>query len=402
MTGEMIKRVNIRGYKSLKEINNVELRPLNILIGPNNGGKTNFIDFFRLLSECAEGRLEEGFVNRGGFDSIIYANSTDRKIAWETYFLNIDETDSQLSYKVELTKRGYSPIVEKEELFKRLTGEEEMSLITSSSGKVSLRRSGPDIPSVFEDLQGRIDERMRVAQLKNDQLIIAQISDPFVYPAVFRLSSYLKSWGFYSEFPTGLDSPLRRAQSLRPGLCVSPSGDNLFSVLNNLRERHEYREYYNEILKTLRVLFPTLGDFHFPPVAGEGKIALAWEGGEFKREFPSYILSDGLLKFLCLTTLLLSPELPPLICIDEPEIGLHPRSMGLIGELLTAAANRTQLIVATHSPQLIKQLKPEDILTVEKKDGATELRRLPPEELGSWLKDFTLDELWLTGVIGGR
>lgn len=378
----MIKKVQIKGFKSLKKVVDLEMRPLNVLIGPNNGGKTNFIDFFRLLSEGAAKKLAEGFVTRGGFDSVLYAGSTEKKIAWEITLSGI-KPDSQLSYtySVELIKKGYSQIVEKEELKERggLLGKRELTLLEELLIKV---RSLKDVT--------------------NDELITAQISDPFGYPISFELQQYLKSWGFYSEFSTDLDSPLRKAQPLRAGLRVSPSGDNLFSVLHHMKERHQYRDTYNEILKTVKVIFPTLEDLHFPPEAGEGKIALAWEGSEFPKEFPSYSLSDGVLKFLCLTTLLLSPNPPKLICIDEPEIGLHPRSIDLISELLTACSQRSQLIVATHSPQIIRKLKPEDVLIVERKDGATELQRLSAEELKSWLKDFTLEELWLTGVIGGR
>lgn len=377
-----IKRIKIRGFKSLKEID-FEMRPLNVLIGPNNGGKTNFLEFFEFLFEAASEELQNAIDNRGGFDALLFAGYSDsmsKEISWEINFIIPEIKNFGIrSYKVALRLSWPRTKVNSEWLDKLDLWKEKRT---------------PNL--LGSSLQGALLGKPK-AELAEGELIIAQAPKE---PLERFLRDYMRSWAIY-EFSTAKDSPLRREQSLKAGVRISPTGDNLASVLHNMRDQVEYRDAYNEIIKTLRVAFPTFKDLHFPCVVSEGKIALKWEG-EFKRDFPAHVLSDGILKFLCLTTLLLSPDLPDLICIDEPEIGLHPQLIGLVAELLTAASERTQLIVATHSPQLIKRLKPEDVVIVEKKDGATELRRLPPEELESWLKDFTLDELWLTGVIGGR
>lgn len=392
----MIKKVHITGFKSLKEVVDLEMRPLNVLIGPNNGGKTNFLDFFETLSEAMYEELGNAIARRGGFDSILYAGYADdkeRKISWEIGF-GSRAGEIETLYKVELNPdKAYKTRVAVEQLdgknlrtkvIKKVKAQKSRTGLLGSLGEVSL---GEVLGAVDEEVELPHDGELAIAQIPQERI-------------EYVLRAYIKSWVLY-EFSTTADSPLRREQSLKAGVQVSPSGDNLAAVLLNMKERVEYRDAYNEIIKTLRVAFPTFKELHFPCEVSEGKIALRWEEG-FRRDFSVSALSDGVLKFLCLATLLLSPNLPPLICIDEPEIGLHPKSVALVGELLTAAAQRTQLIVATHSPQVIRQLKPEDILIVEKKDGATELRHLPLEELQSWLKDFTLEELWLTGVIGGR
>lgn len=395
MTGLIeTKRIKIHGFKSLKDID-FEMKPLNVLIGPNNGGKTNFLEFFEFLSKAAYEELQNSIARCGGFDSLLFAgyvNSKsieDKKISWEIDFSIpfLPDEERDFSYKVTLASEWpYSSgasidneWLNKNNLKERMQKQTLTPLERSLRGGLLGRSLGkPGRP------------------LKEGELTIAQAPQDIE----IHLREYIRSWAIY-EFSTATNSPLRREQSLKAGVRISPTGDNLAAVLHSMKERGEYREAYNEIIKTLKVAFPTLKDLRFPCEVSEGKIALRWEG-EFKREFPANVLSDGVLKFLCLTTLLLSPDPPDLICIDEPEIGLHPQLIGLVAELLTAASERTQLIVTTHSPQLIKRLKPEDVVIVEKKDGATELRRLPPEELESWLKDFTLDELWLTGVIGGR
>lgn len=378
MANVKIERIKIHGFKSLKEID-FEMRPLNVLIGPNNGGKTNFLEFLEFLSEAAHEELQDAIARRGGFFSLLYAGYGDSKkaeISCEVDFLILSE---KVSYKVALSPDFLATKV----MGEWFQGQNLWGKRTFITPRQAL-------------LKELLEEPEQKKRLKNGELIIAQ--DP-KESHEYLLRNYLRSLAIY-EFSTAKNSPLRREQSLKAGIRISPDGDNLASVLHNMKERGEYRDAYNEIIKTLRVAFPTFKDLHFPCEVSEGKIALRWEG-EFKRDFSSAVLSDGVLKFLCLTTLLLSPDPPDLICIDEPEIGLHPQLISLVAELLIAASERIQLIVATHSPQLIERLRPEDVV-VEKKDGATELRRLPPEELKSWLKDFTLSELWLTGVTGGR
>jgi predicted ATPase len=378
-----IKRIKIHGFKSLKEID-FELRPLNVLIGPNNGGKTNFLDFFAFLSEAAHEQLQDAIARRGGFHSLVFAGYADpknQKLFWEIQCETPIVENPRISYKTTLTSTLSFPPG---------TKVEEESLGGQDLGV----RKRP-----FSDLEKILagHKILEKPKLKEEELVIAQEPKELVE---FMFRDYMRSWTIY-EFSTAENSPLRREQSLKADIRISPTGDNLASVLHNLREQGQYREAYNEIIKTLKAAFPAFKDLHFPSGGGEGKIIIRWEEG-FRRDFSANVLSDGVLKFLCLATLLLSSDPPDIICIDEPEIGLHPGLIGLVAEMLVAASEKTQLIVATHSPQLITHLKPEDVVVVERENGATVLKRLPAEQLQSWLRDFTLGELWLTGVIGGR
>lgn len=141
-----------------------------------------------------------------------------------------------------------------------------------------------------------------------------------------------------------------------------------------------------------------------PPGGGDGKVSLGW----FERPYGSQgmisanLLSDGTLKLLCLIAILKSPDPPSLICIDEPELGLHPDWIKLVAELLQDAACRTQVIVATHSPHIVSKLDADQVIVVDKVDGETKMKRLEKADLENWLKDFSLSELWLAGHFGGR
>jgi predicted ATPase len=184
---------------------------------------------------------------------------------------------------------------------------------------------------------------------------------------------------------------------------LAPDGSNLASVLYTLQSTEERSVAYNEICATLSAAFPEFRELRFPPEGGDGRILLRWVEKGQKYGRSSFDLSDGTLSFLYLATLLLGPKPSLLICIDEPEVGLHPHAIRLVAEMLQAAAERTQLVVATHSPILVDAVKPEQVVIVEKgEDGATQFRRLDAEELKEWLKEFSLGELWLTGHLGER
>jgi len=393
-----INRIKIHGFKSLKEIG-FEMRPLNVLIGPNNGGKSTFLEFFEFLSKAAHEELQNVMAKGGGFLSLLFAGYADseseesKKISWEIDFTALPGSKQEKSFSYKVTLAPSFPFFRKTQVVAEWLNER------------NLREEKRTVASLPPPPSKGLFLGKPEAELEEGELIVAQAPKELIE----RFSrDYMRSWAIYKFSTENVPfcSPLRGEQSLKAGVKISPDGGNLASVLLNMREQGKYRDAYNEIIKTLRVAFPTFKDLHFPCEVSEGRITLRWEGSEFKREFPMHVLSDGILKFLCLTTLLLSPDPPDLILIDEPEIGLHPGLIDLVREMLVAASERTQLIVATHSPQLVTRLKPEDIVVVEKEDGATVFKRVPqrltPEELESWLKDFTLAELWLTGVIGGR
>jgi predicted ATPase len=162
-------------------------------------------------------------------------------------------------------------------------------------------------------------------------------------------------------------------------------------------------DIWDEVLEILRAAYPDFKTITFFPEGGDGKVMLRWwEPPYEKGGVSANFLSDGTLKFLCLVTILKTPDPPPLICIDEPELGLHPDWVEIVAELMQSAAARTQLIVATHSPQIVAKLDPEQVIVTEKENAETHLRRLERRELEKWLNEFNLSDLWLAGEFGGR
>ncbi|MBI3606996.1 MAG: AAA family ATPase [Nitrospirae bacterium] len=386
----MIKQLKIRGYKSLKELD-LELGPLTALIGPNAGGKTNLLDFFAFLSEAVNEKMQKAVPDRGGFQSLVFAGGADR-ISWDLEFGPVGTLafeESGIRYKVELKGIRHMHTIESEELTK-----DSMPLVTARKGKATFRRMSHQALKNL-DTTPEMD-------LMDSELSIAQVRDPQAYPTLDRVRTYIASWTTYGNFDTSINAPIRQAQFAGPDNRLLPDGSNLTTVLYHLRNHSEYRTEYSEILETLRVAYPHFEELNFP-AESQGKIILHWKSKHFKRSFSSTFLSDGTLRFLCLVTILLSPDPPPLICIDEPELGLHPSLLHLIADLLKNAAVRTQLVVATHSPQLVSCIDAKQVAVVESEQVATTIKRLADRpELEKWLKDFSLGELWTMGELGGR
>jgi predicted ATPase len=234
------------------------------------------------------------------------------------------------------------------------------------------------------------------------ELAIFQVRDQNNYPTPYKLLRLLQEWTLYRNIDVGPNTPIRQPGLIRPTVRLAPNGSNLASVLNSIQQQHPAT--WKEIEELLETVY---SDFHaitFPPEGGDGKVVLRWWERPYEKQggFSADLLSDGTLKLLCLIAMLKSPDPPPLICIDEPELGLHPDWIKLVAELLQSAASRTQVVVTTHSPQLVSQLSPDQIIVADKGNGETRLTRLSGEGLEKWLVEFNLGDLWLAGHIGGR
>lgn len=248
------------------------------------------------------------------------------------------------------------------------------------------------------------------SQFTSTEMAITQIRDTTAYTTVDKLRLYLANIMVHRPFNTEENAPIRDAQVL--GICeaevpptrLSRYGDNLTNVLYFLHNEPQYQDYYEEYLLTLQRAFPTFEKFIFPADAGQGKTILAWKDRSFpNRALTANFLTDGTLRFMCLLAALYDPEPPPLLCIDEPEVGLHPQLLRLLASVLKEASERMQIIVSTHSSDLISFLENAgDIVVVESEEGWSTLKRLSQQELQHWLKEYSLGELWKSGEIGGR
>jgi predicted ATPase len=396
----MITSLTVKGYRSLKDVT-IPLGPLNVMIGPNGGGKTNIMDVVALLQEGARGNLSNGIadVRRGGIRRLLFAGGA------ETIEMQVEipvregstqrlglGTANTLSYGVVLApvRDGYR--VESERIqgndIRMATSSQQMlsGLLAALSG--TAKPTGKNLP----------------AEPKPAELVLSQAETLPVGPLRERAELVRALLGYFASLyrlpDTRPDAPMRLPQVVRPETELKPDSSNLAALLNLLSESDQRRQEYEAIREELQAGFPhEFEDLRFPAAHGEGTIMMRWLEKAFPtHSFDTFEISDGTINFVRLAALIETSGWGT-VCIDEPEIGLHPRLIGLVAEMLQAASKRTQFIVATHSPTLVGALKPEEVLVVEKEDGATQVRRLDAEALKEWLKDFSLDELWLTGQL---
>jgi predicted ATPase len=220
----------------------------------------------------------------------------------------------------------------------------------------------------------------------------------FQEPEDFR--NRLASSTFYHALNVDSNSPVRLPQPMQPATLPGRNGEELVSCLFYLREVERSR--FEAVEDALRTAFPGFERLDFPPVAA-GTLALTWRDRRFSRPLYMHQLSEGTLRFLWLATLLQSPGLTALTLLDEPEVSLHPELLSLLAELLREASKRTQIVVATHSDRLIRFLEPREVLLVDSdEEGMSKLTWSDELDLGEWLKEYSLDELWSNGRLGAR
>ena len=227
---------------------------------------------------------------------------------------------------------------------------------------------------------------------------LSQVPKMFREPEDFR--KRLASSTHYHVLDVGRRAPVRLPQQMKDAKLPGHDGEDLVSCLYTLRETDPDR--FSAIEATLQAGFPDFERLNFPPVA-TGVLAMTWKDKSSKTPFAMHQLSEGTLRFLWLSTLLHSPELPAVTMIDEPEVSLHPELLSLLADLLREASERTQIIVATHADRLVRFLDPTEVLTVNiGETGAASFQWADQLDLASWLDEYTLDEVWRMGRMGAR
>jgi predicted ATPase len=396
----MISSVSIQGFKSYKSLKDFSLRPLNVFIGPNRSGKTNFLDFWDLLSEAGKQQLPNAINKRGGIGSVIsWDQSESVRFTLDFEAREPFMQENGLHYEATIKKQQFFYSMANERLTKQTNKKgEQTNLLNISSGGGLL----------YNQSTGKRERRAN--QFKNVDLAIAQIRNTVTYPTFDKLRHYLANITVHRPFNADDDAPIRNAQLVGmwdaelPPTRLIRGGDNLTNVLYAMHNEPRYQDYYEEYLFTLRRAFPTFEKLIFPADVGQGRTILAWKDHQFSnRSLTANLLTDGTLRFMCLLAALYDPEPPPLLCIDEPEIGLHTQLIRLLVSVLHEASERMQIIVATHSPDLISFLEnADDVVVVEAEEGWSTLKRLSQKKLEHWLKEYSLGELWESGEIGGR
>jgi predicted ATPase len=226
---------------------------------------------------------------------------------------------------------------------------------------------------------------------------LSQVPNMYQEPEKFRRG--LASSTHYHVLDVSPRAPVRLPQQMREAKLPGHDGEDLATCLYWMREADPER--FETIEDTLHAAFPNFERLNFPPVAS-GLLAMTWKEKNLKHPFFMHQLSEGTLRFLWLVTLLYSPGLTEITMLDEPEVSLHPELLSILADCLRDASRRTQLIVATHADRLVRFLHPEEIIVVDIADGVSTFTRADELDLDAWLEDYTLDQVWQHGRMGGR
>jgi predicted ATPase len=362
-----IDRISISGFKSIAGVRELELRPINILIGANGSGKSNILGAFTLLHELSKGRLQRYVASNQGASAIWHRDSC---LGAEWIELKICYDGDRYQYMVQLDR-----------------GEAD-TLYVGSESVIAPDDEMPWYSDIEELSRGR------------QEAIISEESPAARWSA---LASLLDGFRVYHFQDTGPNSPLKRQAALHDNRHLRKDGANLAAFLHMLRQR--FRDSYQQIVGAVRLVAPFFDDFVLEPLMLDPEsIKLEWRHIGINSYFNAAALSDGTLRFMALATLLLQPEelLPSTIIIDEPEIGLHPAAMSLLASIIKSVSHGTQVIASTQSPVLLDFFEPEDILVVEREKGATVVKRLEEGPLSNWLEEYSVGQLWEKNHFGGR
>ena len=360
-----LDELTIRGFKSIASLEKFQLRNLNVLIGGNGSGKSNFVEFFRMLLAMMKTDGLKQYVE-GSASAYMYGGPK------ETPAIEISLIFGQNGYDFDLspTQKGHFQII----------NEEGHHFLTS--GEVSTRHlgSGNFNPVLLEEKDTP-----------------ALDGDP--YEANGYIYEAIRSWQVYHFHDTSSRSGVRRYTNQSNNESLSSDAANLAAFL--LKLKIENVRAYREIITAVQLVIPFLDDFILKPNPQE-KLRLEWRQKELD-DYPLQPsqLSDGSIRFISLAVALLQPNPPSTIVIDEPELGLHPQAIDILAELIQSAAKRTQVIVATQSPALIDQFALDDIIVVSRHNGRSTFIRLKQKEYDIWLQDFSNGELWSKDIIEG-
>jgi predicted ATPase len=373
-----LTEITVQGYRSLVDVS-LPLRSLTTMIGPNGSGKTALLEVFLLLNRAARGGLAKAVEEHGGLDAVLSKVSEVSDKLKIDLLIDIENEHSQepMYYGFELTPRGAGYAIPFERLEWKLNpaNNEPPRLYIDAHG---MRSSYAQRLDPFElELEDTLRRDEELAELRD---------------GLFKIQ-------LYSFLDVSHRAVVRLPQSLTPAVRPGPNGENLYSALYNLRAL--YQDVYARIEDVLRIGFPGFERLEFP-VVGAGQATLIWYQKDLTNPLYPNQLSEGMLRFLWLTTVLLAPDPPPIILLDEPEVSLHPELIKLLAGLLQDASTRSQVIVATHSPDLVRWLEPQEVLVLDKLDGQTQFTWADTMDLDEWLEEYTLRDLWLMGTLGGR
>ena len=366
----------------------LELRPLNVLIGPNGSGKSNLIEAISLF-KAAPQNLVEPIREGGGIGAWIWKGKAASQTARIEAIIENPKGNQDLRYALTFAQAGQRFELSDE----RIENEQAYPDQENPYFYFGYRNGQP-----YLNQKGIGQRQLLREDVNPEQSILSQRRDPDSYPEITYLGDALRKIRLYREWSFGRSTPPRLPQPADlPNDFLAEDGRNLGLVLNLLRTKPGVKK---KLLEALRELNEAIDDFD--TLIQGGTVQLFMQEGNIS--IPATRLSDGTLRYLCLLAIVCHPNPPPLVCIEEPELGLHPDILPPLAKLLLEASERCQLIVTTHSEVLVDALtdSPESILVCEKPKDRTEMRRLERKDLAAWLERYRLGELWRSGELGGN
>jgi predicted ATPase len=368
-----LETLSLKGFRSIKELDNFAFGPITVLVGANGSGKSNLIAFFRMMNYVMQGGLQR-FLSDGGGASIFLHFGPAR-----TPFIKADlsfHSDAGVmhTYNLELKFAAVDRLI---------------FFYEASEQKLDIEDAPP--------------ARMRIENNEPQESALARELSPESKSRTF-IKRFLDNTRVFHFHDTSMTSGMQIGCNVSESLNLRADGGNLPAVL--LRLRDEFPANYRRVVGGVNTVFPELKDFHLEPTARNGSgLLLRWRPTSNPAEiFGPAHLSDGTLRMIALVTLFNLPEpmSPWMIILDEPELGLHPAAEAYLASLVRAASVHTQVLLSTQSATLVDHFKPSEVVVTEMHEGASTFSRLEDEKLNHWLKQYTLGEAWRKNVFGGR
>lgn len=364
----MIENVIIKNFKSIRDLE-LPLTNLNVLIGSNGVGKSNFISFFEMAKAIFEQRFGSYTLDRGGIDNLLYRG---RKISKEIYGLMDFKNTNAFFFTLKPAQSNKGYIDNTGDFFNK-RGESTKDYLGQ------WHRTFWDSAVEESNLMGKM------------------------YGRAYYLNSYLRSFTVYHFHDTSSSSPMRGQCEINDNSFLRDNGSNLAAYLYMLKQTDE--KAFRLIEGTIHSIAPYFKRFNLrPDPVTPSKISLEWEEVNSDMYLNGYSFSDGTIRFIALATLLLQSKLPEVIIIDEPELGLHPAAINKLAALIKRASKNSQIILSTQSTNLVNCFEPENIIVVDREDEQTVFKRLNSADLSVWMDEYnySISDMWETNLIGGQ
>ncbi len=359
-----LQSIEVRGFKSFEHVEKLELRDLNVVIGPNGSGKSNLVSLFRFLERVVSQELQKAVVQGEGAEHFLFHGRKRTKSM--SFWFRFGEGNE---YAIKLAASSGDTLT--------VSDEEARYDFESHPGYVVPLASGT-----------------RESTLRDE----AKKPGSRICRHVLR---HIERWRVFHFHDTSDGAAVKQTQNVDDNQVLANDAANLAPFLLQLRE--ELPETYRQVVEHVQLVAPFFEDFRLEPVKGNRRtIKLAWRQRGSSAYFDAFSLSDGTLRFICLATLLLQPDLRGLVLIDEPELGLHPFAIRVLADLLEAASRKAQVLVATQSVTLLNQLSLEDVIVADHDGERSHLSRPSRKALKQWLSTYSVGELWEKNLLGGR